>query len=284
MGKTKIDSTGCSLTTAAWTSNIGLISFSIAALIYLQAQGPAKHRNILQTLAFSIFTLGTLACSLGMISLIQGPYIAAPSGLLLTVSLSLLTVIAHLFFKMPMVGTYSAPLCTLILLIEFFSQPTQPLTESAGGVASTWLLFGHVAVSLVGEAFAIGCCVISILYLIQQRALKQKRMDSLGAGTPTLDLLDKLLFWGLWLGFIGITVGLVTGAIYSQFYVPRSQGRLEIKIYWAIAVWIWYLATLLARNVFGRSVRQIARMCLAGFLLLLSTFFGLMVFHPLGGS
>lgn len=271
------------MTTATLASNFGLISFSLASIFYLQAQSSSQLRLRLQSLAFFIFLAGTISCTVGLLSHVNGEYIMASSGLLLTVSLSVLCVVAHLFFKMPTVGLFFSPLCTLVLLIDSFSQPAQPISQASENSFATFWLQTHIAVSLVGEAFAIGCCVVAILYLMQQRALKQKRLESMAAGTPTLDRLDRLLFWGLWLGFLGITTGLVTGAIYSQLYVPHATGRLELKILWAIAVWIWYLATLLARNVFGRSVRDIARLCLGGFLLLFGTFFGLAFFHPFGG-
>ena len=264
-------------------SNIGLIAFALASVAYLYGQGKPQQSTKLQLIAFIIFLVGAVASLAAVLSTMHGALIGAPSGMLLAVCLSILTVVAHYFFRMPSVGLFFSPLITLILLIDYFTQPSLPLLDPGVAGVAEWLKLTHIGVAILGETFAIGCCVIAILYLMQQRALKEKRIEAMGASTPTLHRLDRLLTWGLWLGLLGITAGLVTGAIYSQYYVPHAARSLELKVLWAIAVWIWYLATLLARQVLNRSAVEVAKMCLAGFLLLSVAFFGMVFFHSPGG-
>ena len=138
----------------------------------------------------------------------------------------------------------------------------------------------HIATAVIGEAFAICACAVAILYLMQQRVIKTKQISLLTAMAPSLDKLNTALFICLWTGFLFITIGLVTGAVSVILYSTGNRPGIEWKILWAMVVWGWYLAILLAKNTFNFSGRRIAGMCLAGFLLLAICFFGL---YPWGG-
>ena len=96
--------------------------------------------------------------------------------------------------------------------------------------------------------------------------------------------LGKALTVSLWGGFALLTFGLLSGAWFTQLYTPSPELRLGWKIAWAVLVWIWYLATLLAKNVFNRPSKRIAQMSLAGFMLLAMTYFGMGVFKISGGG
>ena len=87
----------------------------------------------------------------------------------------------------------------------------------------------------------------------------------------------------LWCGFLFITLGLLSGALYAQLNPTTLGLNVPAKVIWAVLVWVWYLATLLARNVFNRPSKRIAQMSLGGFMLLLFTYFGMGFLRPLGG-
>jgi hypothetical protein len=86
-----------------------------------------------------------------------------------------------------------------------------------------------------------------------------------------------LLVVTLWMGFAFISLGLVSGGILTRFFpAPGGAAVLGWKIIWALMVWVWYLAILLARNIFAVSGKHIAQMSVAGFFLLSAFFFGLL--------
>lgn len=231
--------------------------------------------------AFSAFVLATIAASLALVTL--GPLASfdGASGYILVCSIGWLSIGWHLKFRMRMMGAFVAPLATLIMLIQLFVSP--PGEASSELAAGSWLSMGHVILSVFGMAFAILACALSIFYIWYQSLLKKKLLDQIPQSFPAIDRMERMLVVSLWAGFIFITLGLMSGAIYSQLYVPRTKSGLELKVVWAITVWVWYLATLLAKNVFGKPGRRIAQMSLGGFLLLAMTLFGMGFFRTFGG-
>jgi len=199
--------------------------------------------------------------------------IADNTGLLLSCSIALMAIFGRLVLNMQMIGAFVAPLATLILLIQFFvapigqNVPKSPHSES--------IMTIHIAFSVLGMAFGIIACVISTLFLWKQNLLKKKLLDQIPKNLPAIDKLNKHLTTSLWAGFIFITFGLISGAIYTQLYEPREGMQLEYKVLWAILVWVWYLAILLMKNVFNKPGKRVAQMALAGFFIMALTYFGM---------
>lgn len=265
-------------------SNAALFSFALSSVTYLLAFQRSALQELLANVSFLLFVMATVAASGALAATASEAALVDLSGLLLTASVGWLAIGGHLQFKMKPIGAFVAPLATLILLMKAFVAP--PATtfppELAGGDMS---LLGkvHVGSAVLGQAFAIIACAVSLVYLWQQNLLKKKLLDQLPAGVPAMDRLSRLLMLALWSGFILITLGLVSGAIFIQVTPVAPELRLGAKVMWAVVVWIWYLATLLARNVLGKPMKRIAQMSLAGFLILALTYFGMGVFRPGAG-
>lgn len=174
-----------------------------------------------------------------------------------------------------------APLGMLILLVRFFIEPgPRPFTPTP------WITGFHVAMALAGQVMAIAACVLSILYSWQYDALKKRRIDGINSDGPALERLDQWIKLTLNSGFVMLTLSLLTGAF---FFTPlggsasMATSSVELlatraKIFWAVAVWSWYLATLVARNVLRAPVRVIAKMSVIGFALMALAWFGLLFF------
>jgi ABC-type uncharacterized transport system permease subunit len=248
-------------------------------MIYLMAFPRLRKRKMgLSYLAFGIFSLATLAMSASLASAylcLTGPDCAhAPvSGIMLTTAISWFTILAYFVFDMRILGAFVAPVATLILFIQFFTIKA-PLPSHTSVAPDAFIMF-HIAAAVIGEAFAICACAVAVLYLLQQRVIKTKQLNLLTALAPSLDKLDLAMFVCLWAGFAFLTVGLVTGAASAMLFKGGSRGGLEWKILWAMAVWGWYLAILLAKNIYAFHGRRIARMSLVGFVILAVSFFGL---------
>lgn len=91
-----------------------------------------------------------------------------------------------------------------------------------------------------------------------------------------------------------LSLSLMTGALFfAPLFSPSGAPGISLgsasgdnaaliatkaKILWAIAVWSWYLATLVARNILRAPVRIIAKMSVAGFALIALAWFGLLFF------
>ena len=237
----------------------------------------------LNVVAFLLLTSATVSITLALAAYLGKVPLLELSGLMLTAMISWMAIHGHLQFGLKLVGPFVAPLATLILLVQFLFVPLK--TGSPLETIPTYLGIGHILSSIVGQAFAIMACAISILYLWQQNLLKKKRLDQLPQSIPAIDQLSRHLVLSLWAGFLFITLGLVTGALYFQRLekIPSDTDYL-LKVAWAIFVWVWYLATLVALNIFHRPHKRIAQMALGGFALLAISYFGMGILRPLGGG
>lgn len=270
------------LNSVSLTSNLGLFGFALAAVIYLISFQSTKYQSLLEKFAFSVFLLASILISLTLALMVADSSLIDISGILLAASLGWIAVGGHLQFKTKLIGALVAPLVTFILLMQFFVAP--PKIIATAGAPDRIYVNAHIAMAIIGQAFAIIACAVSVLYLWQQNLLKKKLLTQLSGSLPAIDRLERLLMRTLWTGFIFITLGLLSGAILTQLYDLPVELRLGYKVIWACFVWGWYLATLLARNVFNRSSKRIAQMSLVGFLLLSMTYFGMGFFRVLGGS
>lgn len=264
-------------------SNVGLLGYSMASVGYLIAvQGSKAAAGTGLKVSFSLFALATTAVSVALATVATEASLTDMSGLLLTTAIGWIAIGAHLQFNMRLIGAFVAPLATLILLVKFFLFPTP--VDAAGVGAGGLLLNTHITLAVVGQAFGIIASGVSLLYLWQQNLLKKKMLNQLNTSLPAIDRLGRALTFSLWAGFSFLTAGLLSGAWFTQLHTPSPELKLGWKVAWALAVWLWYLATLLAKNVFNRPSKRIAQMSLAGFVLLAMTYFGMGVFKPLGGG
>lgn len=256
----------------------------------------AKSAPFVGKVALLCFGVATVIATWQLFGGAQAGSINGFGAPFLAVTLGWLTIAAGLVFRALPIGVLTAPVTTLILLIQYFSTVPAKIYNNSGaelllGDHATILVRIHIVSAMIGEAFGIGACGVGMFYLWQRRSLKNRLVDQLAGNLPALDILEKLLAWCLWIGFIFFTVSLVTGALYFQSMwsvghpiEAQTEGQLSAKIIWAIAVWIWYLATLVSRNL-RHSGKRIALLSVGGFVLLAVSYFGMIFFRsPLGGS
>jgi ABC-type uncharacterized transport system permease subunit len=146
---------------------------------------------------------------------------------------------------------------------------TSPPIDSPRG----WFLF-HTTVSTLGMATLIVALAMSLIYLIQDRALKSRRTLRLLEKLPPLDRCDHVGFQALVLGFVLLTVGIATGVIvnesvHERIWVPG------IKQYLALSAWIIFASVLVARFKLGFRGRKSAYLTITGVTLGLMTVIGM---------
>ena len=248
-----------------------LVGFAISSGCYLQAFAADKHRGWLTKLAQGIFIAATcLMTYAATVAKIQNIWSMA-SGFLFISLLAWMTIGLQLFSQFKLAGTFVAPLITLISLVQLFTIAP----HAAGQVAKpNALISWHIYTSVIGQAFGILAATIALLYIILQRAVKRKQLDRILKSGLSLNPLEQGLISCLWLGFGFLTVGLILGAIYTQFFAAEEI-RLTSKLIWALLVWVSYFLIILSKNVFGIATRKIVYMTFGGFAIMALGFFGL---------
>jgi ABC-type uncharacterized transport system permease subunit len=140
----------------------------------------------------------------------------------------------------------------------------------------------HISLATVGVGIFALASALSVIYLVEERALKRKKFDALAfknKGAP-LAALDRMSHRLIWVGFPIFTVALVLGAIWVT-KLGASLDRPEYPL--AIVTWCAYAGLLVARQAYGWRGRRAARMTTLGFVAALSILAVYLVRRMVGG-
>ncbi|MCS6798908.1 MAG: cytochrome c biogenesis protein CcsA [Myxococcota bacterium] len=157
-------------------------------------------------------------------------------------------------------GAFVAPLALLFVL--------------ASSVGRTWpavphevrwaMLPVHVGLNVLGVAAFALAFVAAVAYVLQERQLRRKRFDGPLQRLPALDELDALGVRLVGAGFVLLTGGILTGALWAA---RRETGAFPISGAQAFAVLAWaiFAAVLALRAAAGWRGRRAAIGTMLGF-------------------
>ncbi len=180
-------------------------------------------------------------------------------------SVSLIYLIVGPAYRLSLMGAFTAP---LVFVLQTFAL-LAPIDRShrVAIQPSPWLEM-HASISLVAYgAFALAC-IAGVMYLVQERQLKRRRINSMFYHFPPLTDLFSVITRLLWLGFVLLSIGLVAGFFTGQ---PLPY----VKIAWSLGVWIFYAAILTARHLGRTAPRSIATLCVLAFSAALTLLWGI---------
>ena len=174
-------------------------------------------------------------------------------------------------YKSRIIGVFCAPLAFLAIayasMSPNISDRIQPLIPA---LKSNWLI-AHVVLCFVGyAAFAIAFGV-SCMYLIRQR--RSAADGALTARLPSLRVLDEVNYQLIMFGFLFLTAGIITGAVWANSAWGRYWGW-DPKETWSLITWFVYATLLHAKLMRGWHGRRIAFLSILGFFAVLFTYFG----------
>jgi len=155
-------------------------------------------------------------------------------------------------------GAFVAPVAlTFMLGSRFVGGPDRPVS---GG-----LLALHVTANVLGDALFLLATGAAVLYLVEERRLKQKQAASLFGRLPPLDALDSAEHRLLLGGFPLLTLGIVTGTAWASRLESGSPAETARALF-AYGTWILFAAVLVMRAALGWRGRRAAYGTIAGFL------------------
>lgn len=172
------------------------------------------------------------------------------------------------------VGAFVTPLAFLALAYASFSPNIntriQPLVPA---LQSNWLI-AHVLTCFLGYAAFAVSFALSVMVLI--RKSQGKRIgpsEGMPTSLPGITQLDEWNYQALLFGFLLLTVGIATGAVWAQ----SAWGRYwswDPKETWSLITWLVYAAILHARILRGWHGVRVAWFSIIGFACVLFTYFG----------
>jgi len=169
------------------------------------------------------------------------------------------------------IGAFTTPIAFLALayasMSPNISDRIQPLIPA---LKSNWLI-AHVIACFIGYgAFAVACG-ISFMYLVKQKSSDNK--SSMLNLLPDVDMLDDLNHRLVMFGFLFLSVGIITGAVWAYSAWGRYWGW-DPKETWSLITWFVYATLLHARMTRGWHGKRIAFLSMFGFAAVLFTYFG----------
>lgn len=194
----------------------------------------------------------------------------APSGMRFGFSLALsmmlwlaivLYWIESLFTRiegLQMIGLPLAAVCVLLPVLF----PGRPMHFDTDSPAFRL----HFLIAMLAYSLFTLAALHALLMAAAEKHLHSGRLSPLLASLPPLMTMETLLFRIIWVGFVLLTLTLISGV----FFAEHSLGKVDIhNTVFAVISWLIFAALLLGRHLRGWRGRVALRWTLAGFVALL---------------
>jgi cytochrome c-type biogenesis protein CcsB len=173
-------------------------------------------------------------------------------------------------FKILVLGSFVTPVALVLMAISsLFPSALAPLNPA---LKSKWLVI-HTVVAFLGYASFAVAFGAAIIYLMQERFLKKKKLGGLFQRLPSLNTLDEINYRCLTFGFPLLTVAIISGAIWAET-AWGTYWSWDPKETWSLITWFVYAALLHGRLTTGWRGKKAAILAIVGFFVMLFTFLG----------
>lgn len=163
-------------------------------------------------------------------------------------------------------GIFVFPTAAMMLLLRLLNPEGYYLSQNLGAGLELHILLSILAYSLLSIA-----AVQAILLYIQDTHLHNKHPGGFIRALPPLETMETLLFQMIGLGFIVLSISLLSGVLYIENILDQ---RLVHKTVLSVTAWIIFGILLFGRWRFGWRGRTAIRWTISGFVLLMLAYFG----------
>ena len=173
--------------------------------------------------------------------------------------------------KTRVLGAIVAPFAVLLMMLASLSlEGTLAIPDALQGR----LVPIHVTLSIIGEGLFALASLAGIMYCIQDRQIRKRRMGALARYLPSLGDLDNINHVGLLWGFPILTLGLIVGSLWARTAWDGSHWATDPKTIWSFATWCFYAFVLHQRLAIGWKGKKIAVLSIVALMVLISAFIG----------
>ena len=172
-------------------------------------------------------------------------------------------------------GSFTLPLVSVLTFIAMMARDkpagaSSAITESAG---AAWIFPLHTTLLLFAYAAFFVVFAASVMYLVQERELRNKTFSAFFHRLPSLMTVNDIASHAAGIGFTLLTLGVLIGMLWSS----EKDGRIwhnDPKDIFAGLTWLLYLVLIFYRSTASWRGRRAAWLGVIGFALVLCTFFG----------
>ena len=177
------------------------------------------------------------------------------------VAAAVVYLLARKALRVHALGVFIAPMALVfVVAARFIAVPEASLA------LGNKLLPVHVSSNILGDAFFLLASGAAAIYLFQEHQLKAKRGITILGRVPSLELLDRVAYRFLQVGFAFMTLGVVTGTFFISKLTGGTTGEL-LRALFGYVTWAVFSAVLILRFTLGWRGKRAAYGTLAGFAL-----------------
>ena len=180
-------------------------------------------------------------------------------------------------YKNRTIGAFVLPLA--FLSIAYAGLQPNEIRPLLPALKSNWLI-AHVITCFLGYAGFALAAGIGVMYLLRKpKPANGQKQRGLFSHLPEPHVLDNLIYQTIVVGFLLLTAGIITGAVWAHA-AWGTYWSWDPKETWSLITWLVYAAILHARMVKGWAGRRIAILAMIGFACVLFTYFGVNTLLP----
>ncbi len=188
-----------------------------------------------------------------------------------SLTIGVLYLFVEFKYKSPVIGAFVTPLAFLAMayasLSPNISDRIQPLIPA---LKSNWLI-AHVITCFLGYAAFAVAFGLSLMFLLKK--MDSGRESNILAMFPGSGVLDELTHQMAMFGFLFLTVGIITGAVWANS-AWGTYWSWDPKETWSLITWFVYATLLHVRITMSWRGDRIAWLSILGFCAVLFTYFG----------
>jgi len=174
-------------------------------------------------------------------------------------------------FKTRMIGAFAVPFAFLGMAYASFSTDiSKTISPLVPALQSNWLI-AHVVTCFIGYAAFAVAAGLGGMYLIKSKC--PAGSGSMFDRIPPLKVLDDITHKTMVFGFIWLSAGIITGAVWANS-AWGTYWSWDPKETWSLITWFIYAVTLHARYTRGWGGTRIAWLALVGFISVVFTYYG----------
>lgn len=132
-------------------------------------------------------------------------------------------------------------------------------------------VFSHIILSILAYSVLSLCALQALVLAAQERELKNRHRQGMLNALPPLQTMESMLFELLWVGFVLLSLAILTGAIYVENLFAQ---HLVHKTVFSIVAWCIFAGLLWGHQQLGWRGHTAVRWTLTGFAALVLAYFG----------
>ena len=172
------------------------------------------------------------------------------------------------FHRQRSVGPFVIPFAIVFFLVAMWLEPETPtrIPDARGPLFALHITLNVLAYAAFGISF-----VLSTIYLLQNRFLRDRRLGTVFWRFPALEVLERMSRSGVIVGLCALVVGMSLGSVWAKrlhghYFTGDAKEIASLVILLCYVAYVW-----LARDARWRGARA-AMLCIASFVLVMFSY------------